>query len=219
MLLQGTRSLIAIGAVLSALATTSSGVALDAPELGRNDEAASPGPELSRGIDPSALAALRLEPGDLIFRSGMAFESQMVKTLDRETSYSHVGVIDDDRVPHVIHIVPGSGDSDVVRREPLTDFLVSDAANAFAVFRVRPEHRIQARSANEAAREFFERRLHFDSRFSLDSVDDLYCSELVWRAYLAGGLDLLEGRTESSFTGRIILLSALQSSRLVTRVY
>jgi uncharacterized protein YycO len=143
----------------------------------------------------------------------------MVKMLDHQTRYSHVGVIEAGRVPHVIHIEPGSGTGDVVRREALADFLNPARADAFAVFRVSADHRNQARSATETARRYFASRLRFDPMFSLASADELYCSELVWRAYLAAGLDLLEGKVDRSFTGPVVLLSTLQHTRLMRRVY
>jgi uncharacterized protein YycO len=157
--------------------------------------------------------------GDVIFRSGTAFESRMARMLDGDTRYSHAGVLDLSDVPHVVHVVPGSGTGNLVRREALADFLAPEAAEAYAVFRVRADYRVQARHAAAAARRFYATRLPFDALFSLTSADELYCSELVWRAYLSAGLDLLEGRADRSFTGPVIRLSSLQQSRLVSRVY
>jgi permuted papain-like amidase YaeF/Yiix C92 family enzyme len=136
-----------------------------------------------------------LRNGDLIFRSGVSTDSRLIELVDPGSKYSHVGLIDvRDGNAYVIHIEPGETDAQSkVRREPLADFLAPDRADGFAVFHVTPADDRRARSAIHVALTYQSRGVTFDHGFDLDTYDQMYCTELVWRAYLESGLDLLGG--------------------------
>ena len=160
-----------------------------------------------------------LRNGDLIFRSGTSQESRVVKMLDPGSKYSHVGLVDvRDGNAYVIHIEPGKTEAESkVRRELLADFLAPDRADGFAVFHVTPADDRRARSAIQAALTYQSRGVAFDQGFDLDSFDQMYCTELVWRAYLESGLDLLGGdfgAPASPFRrARLVRLTGLVHSR------
>ena len=64
--------------------------------------------------------------------------------------------------------------------------------------------------------------LPFDDRFNLESADRMYCTELVWRAYLKAGIDLVDGvfvRVQTPFgEGRYVLPSSLLNSRYLREI-
>ena len=168
-----------------------------------------------------------LETGDLIFRQGRSFTSHLVLLADTQSAYSHVGLLFVDGSDIlVIHAAPGesAGDSAPVRVEPLMSFI--DAQHASAISIRRLEHsraRYYAKQAAEAAYFYAGVPLSFDARFDLESKDQVYCTELVWRAYLEAGIDLVEGvfdRLETPFgAGDYLLPSSLLNSRHLRELF
>src|SRR6056297_2091515 len=76
--------------------------------------------------------------GDLVFRRGKSFVSQLVLLRDNQSQYSHVGivVIKDDE-PYVIHAVPGEAEKDqpeYVKMETMQEFLDVKKSADFAVY-------------------------------------------------------------------------------------
>lgn len=136
------------------------------------------------------------ETGDLIFRRGRSLVSQIVLSADGASSYSHVGIIKiiggSAFVAHTTTDEPPS--EDVARVEPLDVFLRDDRASAAAVYRLKGSAQHFTARAVEAALSFAEKRIPFDDGLDLNTTDKLYCTEMVWRAYLAAGLDLVDGR-------------------------
>ena len=177
--------------------------------------------EPALGIDPGLL-----ENGDLIFRRGQSIASRLVLAADARSIYSHVGLLLlDGSEARVVHAVPAEtgGDPAPVRVEPLTSFIDARHTSAVSVRRlehVRASHyaALSASIASNYARE----SLPFEDRFDLESQDRLYCTELVWRAYLEAGIDLVDGtfvRLETPFgTGSYLTLSSLLNSRYLREI-
>ena len=166
-------------------------------------------------VTPPAIE--RLRNGDLIFRSGVSVDSQLIKMFDPGSKYSHVGMIDvRDGNAYVVHIEPDERGDSKVRRDPLADFLAPRKADGFAVYHVLPDDDQRARAAIQAALGYQARGVLFDRDFSLDTEDKMYCTELVWRAYLDAGLDLLGGDFgPMAKQGRLIRLTTLAQSKPV----
>jgi uncharacterized protein YycO len=62
-----------------------------------------------------------------------------------------------------------------------------------AVYRLKDEHRQYASLAVQRA-ELYVGNVTFDIEFNLDTEDSMYCTELVWKAYLGenkNGIDLI----------------------------
>lgn len=136
--------------------------------------------------------------GDLIFRSGTGLDSWLIEFLDGRFAYSHVGLVDfRDGFAQVVHIEPGNetarGD---VRREALAEFLSAAKAEGFAVYRVASATPRRVAEALGVVQGFESAGVTFDHRLDLESADEMYCSELVWRAYLAAGIDLSATESE-----------------------
>ena len=162
----------------------------------------------------------QLETGDLIFRRGQSIASRLVLLADTLSVYSHVGlVLMDGSEPLVVHVVPAETANDLalVRVEPLVSFIGVKRASAISVRRLdhaRAGH--YASRAGAAASAYARKGLSFDGSFDLQSKERLYCTELVWRAYLEAGIDLVDGvfvPLETPFGTRSFLtLSSLLNS-------
>ena len=145
-----------------------------------------------------------LRSGDIIFRRGPSVESRAVMTLDRDSDFSHVGIVlrRNDAI-FVIHVVPGEGEPEVTKIEPIEDYLRSDRAIAASAYRVVTDTPSSIETAVRTANQYVERNVPFDNKFDLASDEALYCTELVWRAYKKAGLDLVDGHFDSSSTSFI----------------
>lgn len=186
-----------LGAVFVALAGAVGTVLLLADPhvprvLAENIATESPVAESSVVIDVQAL-----QPGDIIFRKGRSLGSRAVLAVDEESAFSHVGLLSERAGElQVIHAVPADAEhqSLAIRMEPLSAFLAPDKASDAAVFRAQDlEHEVRLRAAR-AALGFIAEGLEFDEAYDLRTPDRLYCTELVWRAYLETGTDLVDGR-------------------------
>lgn len=150
----------------------------------------------SSQVDTRSLDADRFEPGDLILRRGRSLVSRLVLAADDRSEYSHIGILQrrGDEVS-VIHAAPGSsqGLEGAVKIEPLGTYLAYDSAAAAALYRVKNVPTALRLGAAEIAEGYALEKTPFDGRFDLETEGSLYCTELVWRAYLEAGLDLVDG--------------------------
>ncbi|MBW6491439.1 MAG: hypothetical protein K0B15_09635 [Lentimicrobium sp.] len=139
-----------------------------------------------------------LEEGDLIFRKGRSLVSRIVLMNDSKTDYSHIGIVAFfEKHPYVIHAVPGEPNiegEEVVKCETPEDFLSSDKASKFAVYRLIEDTGSYSTLAAHKALEYYHARLPFDKAMNFRTDDKLYCTELVWKAYLAAGINITHNR-------------------------
>lgn len=167
-----------------------------------------------------------LKTGDLIFRRGKSIASRLVLLADKQSAYSHVGLLlMDGSEAVVIHVVPPETVSDPasVYMEPLETFIDVRHTSAVSVRRLGHARASEyATLAAEVASAYARNTLPFDRRFDLESKDRLYCTELVWRAYLEAGIDLVDGvfvRLATPFSaGRYLLPSSLLNSRYLREI-
>ena len=135
--------------------------------------------------------------GDMVLRCGHGMESKAVTQKSR-SAYSHIGILQYDSLLRqwlVLHAVPGEspkGEPDYLKAEPIEMFFSSDRAGNGAWLRIDCPDSIAAAAATYC-RSKIEQRVVFDSSYLLDDTTQLYCTELVWRAYLAQGLDISSG--------------------------
>ncbi len=139
---------------------------------------------------------IEFHDGDLILRRGKSFVSQLVLLGDKDSEYSHIGLICiKNDTPFVVHAVPGEAEAgmpEYVKMETVPDFLSIDKSADFAVYSLKSRHRVAGRVAAAKAKEYFSRHIMFDSKFDHTDNSELYCTELVWCAYRAAGIDLVE---------------------------
>lgn len=134
-----------------------------------------------------------LKDGDLIFRRGISFVSNLVLENDPSSPYSHIGIISFyNNTPFVIHAVPDESENgiDYIRKDSLGMFLLKDRASAYEV--IRYDDPSIAEEASYFAKISYEAGILFDDSFSLHDSTKYYCTELIWRAYKYAGVDLTE---------------------------
>lgn len=134
-----------------------------------------------------------VESGDLVFRRTNSVGGQFVAMLDREQSFSHVGIAYTgmDKV-YVIHVLPVGNEE--VRIEPLQTFV--EQSTSLAIYR---PHGIEQRVISNAVRNALSwvGRKRFDRDFDIFSDNMLYCTELVYKAYKDAGIDITDGQFNS----------------------
>jgi hypothetical protein len=151
--------------------------------------------DLQRPPDSSILSN-----GDLIFRRGRSAISDLVVQTDPDAAFSHVGLVwRQDSHVRVIHVSVGeeNGAPDVVRVDPIDRFLSSDRAAVYAIYRLRSDPQRHGEIAVRAALHFLAERVPFDFDLNLNDPSRLYCTELVWRAYLESGIEIAVGSLET----------------------
>lgn len=135
-----------------------------------------------------------LQNGDIIFRRGISLISIAVLAVDKESQYSHVGVIflENEKVS-VIHAVPEEepGEGDYVKKESIEVFLKQDRTSNFGVFRVIDS--TVAHKAAEYSLKLFKKKTPFDNDYNLQDTGKVYCTELIYHAYHNYGIDLSNG--------------------------
>ncbi len=136
--------------------------------------------------DAKILRALTCEiavrEGDLIMRHGNGLWSDFIRERNlSDKRFSHVGIIvrggNAEAEFFVIHADCDAAGAGAVRKEPLADFLRE--AKRIGVF--RPRGNVSAGAAAKAAETFLGRP--FDRAFNLENDDELYCTELIFRAF------------------------------------
>ncbi len=157
--------------------------------------------------------------GDVIFRRGTSLLSRAVLWGDGRSQFSHTGIV---RLvagaPLVIHAAPGASlaEETKITIEPIASFLDRSRATAAALYRPRERHLALGEEAAAIAHGYAVEERIFDAGFRLETEAALYCTELVWRAYLEAGLDLVDGELDQfSFPlhqGPGLLPSRLQMS-------
>lgn len=146
--------------------------------------------EQSSPYRPVRLDSSAVLSGDLIFRRGRSMVSRAVLSVDGRSDFSHVGIAirTKDRVV-VVHATPPEDTfPGGVISESLDSFLRPKAASAAAVFRLRSFEAAAGAALN--ALRYARTHTPFDSEFDLSTEEAVYCTELVWRAYLEAGVDL-----------------------------
>ncbi len=168
-----------------------------------------------------------LHDGDIAFRCGRGFMSQIVLAANAEGSFSHVGVVC--RVDGewcVIHEVPHEGqtpDDDKIHCEKIEDFFDTQKASSGAIYRV--EGLTEAQRARVCQYLLVQLLLDtpFDHYYDLEDDKRQYCTELVWRGYLTIGIDITKGsRTPIYIPGvaeEIILPSDIENNDELMVVY
>ena len=169
-----------------------------------------------------------LSEGDLAFRKGSGAKSHAVLYADKEGLYSHVGIIVKDGLDfRVVHITPGERKPDEtvdkIKMERLEDFFARDKAKKGAILHFCDSSECSEKAAH-CAKAFFEKEILFDHDYNLDDSTKMYCSEMVWRAYLQAGRDITNRKRSviegfPVFSGTYIFPSDIFQNEYLTIVY
>lgn len=136
----------------------------------------------------SALAVIDLQSlkdGDLIFRRGRDLMASTVLAADANARFSHVGlIVRDGELVWIVHAVPDQdGNDGGVIKESATQFLDPSNAADFAIYRHQALTEDQGQIIRQAALGAIG--TPFDYGLRLSDPGELYCSELVIRAFAA----------------------------------
>jgi hypothetical protein len=132
-------------------------------------------------------ASSRLKEGDLVVRMHRDPSSQFIKYFNhKDKNYSHSGIVlYEHGYPFVYHMINGDENPDQkMRRDSLKQFCSPRRNAAFAIYRY-------TMSAEEISKlkglvhDWYDKRIRFDSVFSLKSDDRMYCSEMISKGVLA----------------------------------
>jgi hypothetical protein len=169
---------------------------------------------------------IKFHDGDLILRRGKSFVSQLVLIGDKESQFSHVGiVILRDNIPYVIHAVPGEAENnkpEYVRMETIPNFLDVSKSADFAVYTLKNKYQQMGNKVAEKAFEYYKKQVQFDSSFDLKDHSKLYCTELVWCAYLSADINLIGTYDELNipfYKGDIIYPGNLLNHSIFKKLY
>lgn len=172
------------------------------------------------------LKLLEVKDGDLVFRKGFSIESQAVLLADVNGDYSHVGIIViRNDTPFVIHVVPDSIQSsiDYTLKEELLDFFHPEFAAKGCIMRIKPSFEAIAKNSADTAYRFYENHISFDGGYDLLTDDKMYCTELIWKAYLFNSIDLVNENLSKLniplIKNKIIFPSALTNNSLFQKIY
>ena len=142
--------------------------------------------------------------GDLVLRCGYGAESRAV-TASSCSFYSHIGLLHQDAGNGgwmVVHAVPGEADPDAPERlkcEPISQFFSPERAIRGAWMRIDCPDSIAQKAARYAL-EKMEQGVEFDNDYRLSDTTQLYCTELIWQAYLHQGVDVTDGQRQEAPT-------------------
>lgn len=141
------------------------------------------------------LDSLSLHKGDVVFREGIGFTSKIIKMMDPDGTYTHIGIVTDS-AGHlmVIHSVPGEpdykGDPDRVKMEPLKEFYSFGKAKSGAVMRHHDESK--ALMAADNAYRLYRKGILFDHSYDDMDTTRMYCSEFVRYVFSISGDSLID---------------------------
>jgi len=168
-----------------------------------------------------------LSEGDIVFRKGHSLVSSLVLLNDRSTDFSHVGIVCKlDGELYIIHAVPGEPDADgkeVVKCERPEAFFDPGKARNIAITTLTFASETLRHKAAITALDYFKRKVPFDGAMDFKTDDKLYCTELVWKAWLKAGINITQNQFQllkySLVNDSIILPGHILHSPLVTQIY
>lgn len=152
-----------------------------------------PSQALVRLAQASLLDQSSLQPGDVVLSKGRTGASHAVMAISGSAdAWTHAGLIAavDRKQVEFVHATPsfvlkGSGsDGGGVERLPIGIFLAQKTVVQAGVFRVG-DASIAARAGAWAGR-LHGRGYLFDQKFDLETTADIYCTELIYRAFDVG---------------------------------
>ena len=138
---------------------------------------------------------LQLLPGDVVFRQGSGLDSRAVLTIDRNSCYSHIGiVVDSAGHPMIVHAVPGEpdypGDVDRIKMDDPATFFLHSRAQVGEV--MRPKQQGKAIKAAQTALRLYHQGIPFDHDYNDQDSSAMYCTELIFSVFQSAGILLTE---------------------------
>jgi hypothetical protein len=132
----------------------------------------------------------RLKEGDLVVRMNRDPSSRFIKYFNhKDKNYSHAGIVlFEHGYPYVYHIINGEENPDQkLRMDSLRNFCSPRKNVAYGIYRYDMSDS-EIGKLKVLVHEWYTKGVLFDSLFSLQSDDRMYCSELISKA-VAGATD------------------------------
>ena len=127
---------------------------------------------------------------DVAFRLGRTIESRAIAA---DGGYSHVGIIiRKDSTLKVAHIEPSRNGGERTKYESLEQFFHPDNASSGAVMRIENLNSTQLAVVENYL--FSCKNISFDHDYKLSDTTQMYCTELVYRAFLEIGIEITNVR-------------------------
>lgn len=165
----------------------------------------------------------KLMQGDIAFRKGEGFVSDVVLYNDADGLYSHIGLIvnHNDSIK-VVHSVPGEGDYDGVKIEPIEMFYATSRAVKGEVLRMELNDE-QRRVIGEIAIKKGIDKIEFDHDYNLNDTTQVYCTELIKLLFNHIGINIVEGRSTRvnipGMSGDYIMPSDIYRNKKLISIY
>lgn len=169
----------------------------------------------------------KIRQGDIAFRRGEGFISEVVVYNDANGMYSHIGVIvEHDDSLKVVHAVPGEpdfkGDFDRVKLEPIESFFSPSRALRGEIMRISLTDSMRC-IINNIALEKAHQKIKFDHDYNVNDTTKLYCTELVQLLFSHANIDLAEDRSTAinipGMSGNYIMPSDIYRNKKLISVY
>ena len=164
--------------------------------------------------------------GDLVFRKGLGTATRLVNLADKNTIFSHIGILMKDVQDNwlIVHAVPGeqleTGGKEVLKIDSVNVFFQSDRALAGAVYRL-PMNEDKVQKIKREIIRLAEREIYFDHSFNIDDTTKFYCTELIHFIFSKVGEDITEGRKHSipAFQYELIFPSDILENKNLIEIY
>ena len=169
----------------------------------------------------------KIRQGDIAFRRGEGFISEVVVYNDANGMYSHIGVIvEHDDSLKVVHAVPGEpdfkGDFDRVKLESIESFFSPSRALRGEIMRISLTDSMRY-IINNIALEKAHQKIKFDHDYNVNDTTKLYCTELVQLLFSHACIDLAEDRSTAinipGMSGNYIMPSDIYRNEKLISVY
>jgi hypothetical protein len=143
----------------------------------------------------------RLREGDLVVRMNRDPSSRFIKYFNhKDKNYSHAGIVlFEHGYPYVYHIIDGEENPDKkMRKDSLRHFCNPRKNVAYGIYRYNMSAD-EISKLKDIVHEWYTCGVRFDSLFSLQSDDRMYCSEMISKAVTeATGKRILFEQTQLS---------------------
>jgi hypothetical protein len=122
--------------------------------------------------------------GDIVLREGKSFVSHALRSFSQtDKHYSHAGmIVIRNGEFYVCHVMAAEGKrSDKIRLEPLASFCNKADNSSIAVYRSG----VDPLKIDSVMMDYFAKGISFDNDFDLNSDQQMYCTELVYKVLTA----------------------------------
>jgi hypothetical protein len=139
--------------------------------------------KINNALQQINMAKKLVHSGDLILRTGKDFTSDVMRKLSQQDrTYSHCGIASwENDTLFGYHALGGDFNPDQkIRRDPFYLFCNPFENREFGIFRYKVS-KSQQQSLTHAAKDYFSNGVMFDMQFNLDTDDQMYCSEYVYK--------------------------------------